>query len=73
MSIYQLYQQLQLYFSTWLDYRMNDLLHIIPSYIRDSKALLKVFKTLYLPPGIRLFTANATAMYTNIETNANFP
>jgi len=39
----------------------RSLLHLIPSYIEDSKSL--IFET----TGAKLFTADATAMYTNID------
>jgi hypothetical protein len=55
-------------FSNWLDYKMKKLLHLIPSYIKDSRDLLNEITLLTLPPGAKLFTADATAMYTNITT-----
>ena len=55
-------------FSNWLDYKMKDLLFLIPSYIKDSKQLLSELTQLTLPPEAKLFTADATAMYTNIDT-----
>jgi len=56
-------------FSNWLDFKMKDLLFLIPSYIKDSRHLLSDLKHLQLPPNAKLFTADATAMYTNIDTN----
>ena len=57
-------------FSTWLDHQMKKLLPLIPSYLRDSNQLLDEIKQLpHLPPNARLFTADATAMYTNITTS----
>jgi hypothetical protein len=54
-------------FSNWLDYRIKELLHLIPSYnVKDSRDLLKEITVLTLPKGAKLFTADATAMYTNI-------
>jgi hypothetical protein len=47
---------------------MKDLLFLIPSYIKDSRHLLSELKHLQLPPNAKLFTANATAMNTNIDT-----
>jgi hypothetical protein len=47
---------------------MKQLLHLIPSYIKDSRDLLQDINNLVIPPGAKLFTANATAMYTNINT-----
>jgi hypothetical protein len=52
----------------WLDFRMKQLLHLIPSYIKDSKALLNDLKTIHIPTNAKIFTADATAMYTNIDT-----
>jgi hypothetical protein len=48
---------------------MKDLLHLIPSYIRDSKPLIEELKQLQIPHDAKLFTAYATAMYTNINTS----
>jgi len=56
-------------FSNWLDFKMKDLLFLIPSYIKDSKDLLTEIKQLTLPRHAKLFTADASAMYTNIDTN----
>jgi len=57
-------------FSNWLDFKMKDLLFLIPSYIKDSKHLLDKIKTLTLPPNAKLFTADTTAMYSNIDTES---
>jgi hypothetical protein len=46
---------------------MKDLLNLIPSYIKDSKQLLTELIQLKLPPKVKLFTADATVMYTNID------
>jgi len=54
-------------FSNWLDYKMKDLLFLIPSYIKDSKQLLSELVQLNLPPKVKLFTADATVVYTNID------
>jgi len=55
-------------FSSWLDFRMKELLHWIPSYIKNSTELIKDLWSLNLPRGAKLLTANATSMYTNIDT-----
>jgi len=55
-------------FSNWLDYRMKELLFLIPSYIKNSKQLIDELQDLKLSPNAKLFTADATAMYTNINT-----
>jgi hypothetical protein len=56
-------------FSTWLDFRMKDLLHLMPSYLKNSTELIKGLQDISLPPGARLFTADASSMYTNIDTD----
>jgi hypothetical protein len=55
-------------FSTWLDFKMKTLLPLIPSYIKKSSNLIKELKSLNLLPSTKLFTANASSMYTNIDT-----
>ncbi len=47
---------------------MKQLLHIIPSCMRDSKALVQEIRDLHLSKNAKLFTPDATEMYTNIET-----
>jgi hypothetical protein len=56
-------------FSNWLDFKMKELLLLIPLYIKDSKQLITEIKHLTLPLNAKLFTADATSMYTNIDTN----
>jgi len=56
-------------FSTWLDYKMKILLPYIRSYIKNSREIIKDLRTLCIPDGALLFSADATAIYTNIETN----
>jgi len=58
-----------LIFSTWLDFCMKQLLKFIPSYVKDSKSLISELRTLDIPSGAKLFTADATAMYTNIDVD----
>ena len=55
-------------FSTWLDFKMKSLIPLIPSYKKNSSDLVKDLKALHLPPTAKLFTANATSMYININT-----
>jgi len=55
--------------STWLDYKMKILLPHVQSYIKNSTEVIKDLKALHIPKGARLFSADATAMYTNINTN----
>eukprot|EP00957_Ditylum_brightwellii_P066611 5055814-Ditylum_brightwellii.AAC.1 len=40
----------------------------MPSYLANSKELKEELITLNLPPGARVFTANATLMFTYIKT-----
>ena len=56
--------------SRWLDHHLQKLKPFIPSYVRDSSELLNALHDLGpLPPGARLFTADAVSMYTNISTS----
>ena len=55
--------------SCWLDYQLQKLKHLLPTYIKDSGQLLDVLKLLgVLPPNAKLFIADANSMYTNICT-----
>jgi hypothetical protein len=54
-------------FSTWLDFWMKELLHLIPSYIKNSSKLIKDLQSIHLPEGAKLFAADVTSMYTNID------
>jgi len=56
-------------FSNWLDLKRKDLLFSITSYIKDSKDLLTEIIKMTLPQNATLFTADASAVYTNINTN----
>jgi hypothetical protein len=57
-------------FSTWLDYKMKELLPLIKSYIHNSFQIIEDFKTLEIPENALLFSADAVSMYTNINTDA---
>ena len=54
----------------WIDTHLQDVAKSFPSYLQSSFDLLQDFKTLNLPPDCRIFTADATSMYTNIDTDA---
>ena len=55
--------------SCWLDYQLQKLKHLLPTYIKDSGQLLDILKLLgILPPNAKLFIADANSMYTNICT-----
>lgn len=55
--------------SKWLDYWLQQLLFSVPTYIKDSQQVLDEVKNLNLPPGAKLFTCDANAMYNNIDTD----
>jgi hypothetical protein len=55
-------------FSVWLDYKMKLLLPLVQSFIKNSNSLIEDLKSLDIPPDALLFTADATSMYTNIDT-----
>jgi len=56
-------------FSTWLDYRMKELVHLVDSFLKDSTTFIQEIKKLSLPNNALLFTADAKSMYTNIDAN----
>ena len=56
--------------SKWADYWLQQLSSDVPTYLKDSRQLVLRLKELGpLPPGARLFTADAVGMYTNINTD----
>jgi hypothetical protein len=55
-------------FSTWLDYKMKDLLPLVKSYVKNSFSALEELKKIQIPENALLFSADATSMYTNIDT-----
>jgi hypothetical protein len=55
-------------FSVWLDYKMKELLPLVQSHIKNSSSLIQDLKSLKNPESALLFTADATSMYTNIDT-----
>ena len=56
--------------SKWLDYWLQKVKPLLPCYLKDSDELIDMMKALGpLPPGAKLFTADATSMYTNIDTD----
>jgi len=56
-------------FSTWLDYQMKKLLPFIKSYLKNSKEVIEDLKNIHIPPNALLFSADATAMYNNIDSD----
>ncbi len=55
-------------FSVWLDHKMKDLLPLVRYHIKNSTTLISQLKQLPLPAGVKIFTADAVSMYTNIDT-----
>jgi hypothetical protein len=54
----------------WVDTHLQVVAKTFASYLQSSFVLIKELKSLTLPPNCRLFTADATSMYTNINTDA---
>ncbi len=57
-------------FSTWLDYKMKDLVPLVKSYVKNSFMVIEELKNMTIPANALLFSADAVSMYTNIETSA---
>jgi hypothetical protein len=55
--------------SKWLDYQLQTLKYLVPTYVKDSQHVLDEIATLFIPPNARLFTTDADAMYNNIDTD----
>jgi hypothetical protein len=55
-------------FSNWLDYKMKELLPFVKSYVKNSFEVINDLKDLKIPKDALLFSADATSMYTNIDT-----
>jgi hypothetical protein len=51
----------------WCDDKLQQVATQQRCFFRSSYQLLKALNTLVFPPGARLFTADAKAMYTNIK------
>jgi hypothetical protein len=51
---------------------MKELLNLgnVSSYIKNSSSLINDTKTLFIPTGAKLFTADASSMYTNIDSTS---
>jgi hypothetical protein len=52
----------------WVDRQLQSIVQKLPSYLKNTKDLKDALTPLELPPGARLFTADAVSMYTNIDT-----
>ena len=53
----------------WVDKYFQPIARDMPSYFKNSEALVQELQAMTLPPGTKLFTADAVSMYTNIPTN----
>lgn len=56
-------------FSVWIDQKMKCLLPFVTSYIKNSTTVINDLQYTDLPEGAKAFTADATSMYTNIDTD----
>ena len=60
--------------STYLDVQLQPLTTSMPAYLKNSQDLLQSLQRLpTLPPSTKLFTSDATSMYTNINPNEGLP
>ena len=56
--------------SRWLDHWLQKLKSFIKTYIKNSTQLPELLEALgILPPNASIFTADATSIYTNIDTD----
>ena len=56
--------------SKCLDHWLQKLRHQVTTYLKDFSHLIQLLTDQgTLPPGAKLFTADAKSMYTNIDTN----
>jgi len=56
-------------FSTWKDFKMKMLLPYIESHVKNPSLIIEDIKEMTLPQEAKLFSADATSMYTNINTD----
>jgi len=55
-------------FSKWIDHWLKQLTNLLPPYLRDSAQVVSELQDIQtVPRRARLFTSDATAMYTNID------
>jgi hypothetical protein len=57
-------------FSTWLDYKMKELVLLVKSYVKNSFMAIDELKNMTIPTNALFFSADAVSMYTNIDTSA---
>ena len=51
------------------DYRLQKLKPSVPTTVKDSQQVLDKTASLTLPPGAKLFAADANSMYNNVDTD----
>jgi hypothetical protein len=54
-------------FSTWLDYKMKELLPYVQSFTKNSISVIQDIKHIQIPDNALLFSTDAVLMYTNID------
>jgi hypothetical protein len=56
--------------SKWIDYHLQQVIHLCPGYLKDSWQLLRDFNQLPpIPDDAIIYTADAVSMYTNIDND----
>ena len=55
--------------SKWLNYWLQQLKNLVPTYVKDSQQVLDDVKLITLPSNATLFTCDAHSMYNNIKTD----
>jgi hypothetical protein len=55
--------------SIWFDVQLQSVVHLCPCYLKDLWHFLNDIRNLKNLQGCKLITADATAMYTNINTD----
>ena len=54
--------------STYLDYKLQPLTSLVPSYLKNSQHVIDLLKQLgKVPSNAKIFTCDAVSMYTNID------
>jgi hypothetical protein len=55
--------------SQWLDYHLQELKPHVPTFLKDGQQVLDELRSINLPAGALLATADAQSMYNNIDTD----
>ena len=60
--------------SIFIDFKLQSLTKHLPSYLKNSTALLNILDNIgTLPPSAKLFTSDAVSMYSNIDPQEGLP